>query len=77
MSLIDEGKDLLPGGYHGLWFWKEATVARDIQIVTVADHDRTGQPPTATIEHGRVFIIQRDGKVGDRYEAEVYLLGPM
>jgi hypothetical protein len=32
-----------------LWFWKQANIARDIQVVTVAGHDRNGEPPTATI----------------------------
>ena len=56
-----------------MWFWKESTVARDIQVVTVADHDRNVEPPTATIEHGRVFV-KEDKLSKDRYEALVYLL---
>jgi hypothetical protein len=56
---------------------REATISAGFPVVTDADHDRTGEPPTVTAEHGMVFVIKRDGTVGNRYEALVDLLGPM
>jgi hypothetical protein len=58
-----------------LWFWKEATVARDIQVVTVADHDPNGEPPTATVAWQGLRHPERWGRSEIAIKAEVYLLG--
>jgi hypothetical protein len=52
---------------------REATVSRDVKVVTVQEHDQGGDYPTVTIEHSRVFVIQSDKLPGGRYEALVYL----
>jgi hypothetical protein len=56
---------------------RQHTVAPDMPVYTVAEVKENKAPmPTATLEHGFVFVLLSDTQTNGRYEALVYMSKP-